>query len=73
MVSTDCPAISRFILENESGLICKEGPEGLEKAILEYYTNDELYHALLENVKKAALNNTWEKRVEQVISDLLNK
>ena len=73
MVSTDCPAISRFILENESGLICKEGPEGLEKAILEYYTNDELYHALLDNVKTAALNNTWEKRVEQVISDLLNK
>lgn len=73
MISTDCPAMARFIQQNESGLICKEGPEGLEKAILEYYTNDELYHALLDNVKTAALNNTWEKRVEQVISDLLNK
>ena len=73
MISTDCPAMARFIQQNESGLICKEGADSIENAILEYYTNDELYHALLENVKKAALNNTWEKRVEQVISDLLNK
>jgi hypothetical protein len=73
MISTDCPAMARFIQQNESGLICKEGADSIENAILEYYTNDELYHALLENVKKAALNNTWEKRVEQAISDLLNK
>ena len=73
MISTDCPAMARFIQQNESGLICKEGADSIENAILEYYTNEELYHALLENVKKAALNNTWEKRVEQVISDLLNK
>ena len=73
MISTDCPAMARFIQQNESRLICKEGADSIENAILEYYTNDELYHALLENVKKAALNNTWEKRVEQVISDLLNK
>lgn len=73
MISTDCPAMARFIQQNESGLICKEGADNIENTILEYYTNDELYHALLENVKKAALNNTWEKRVEQVISDLLNK
>ena len=73
LVSTDCPAMARFIKQNESGIICKEGPESIEKAIVEYYTNDELYHSLIENVKKAALNNTWEKRVEQVINDLLNQ
>lgn len=72
MISTDCPAMARFIDKNKSGIVCKEGAESIEKAIVEYYTNKELYFELLENVKKAASNNTWEKRIEQVIDDLLN-
>lgn len=71
VISTDCPAMARFIKENKSGIICKEGREGLEDAILEYYTNKQLYLGLIDNVKKAALKNTWEKRVEQMITDLM--
>lgn len=73
MISTDCPAMARFIEQNESGIICKEGSESIEEAIRKYYTDEELYKRLIENVKKAALNNTWEKRIEQVVSDLLNE
>lgn len=72
MISTDCPAMARFIMENKSGIICKEGSENIEKAIVEYYTNKELYSTLISNVKQAALNNTWEMRAEQVISDLID-
>lgn len=72
MISTDCPAMARFIKENKSGIICKQGSENIEKAIVEYYTNKELYLTLMNNVKLAALNNTWEMRAEQVISDLMD-
>lgn len=71
-VSTDCPAMARFIKENKREIICKEGSENVDKAIVEYYTNKELYSTLISNVKQAALNNKWEMRAEQVISDLID-
>lgn len=72
VISTDCPAIARFIRENNSGIVCNEGSQSIEDAINEYYTNRQLYLNLIENVEKAALKNTWEKRVEQMITDLMN-
>lgn len=73
VISTDCPAIARFIRKNKSGIVCREGPKSIEKAIIKYYTNKQIYLELIENVKEAALKNTWEKRVEQIIDDLIAK
>lgn len=70
IVATNCIELSKFISENNVGIITDDNSESLAKGILKFYnmSSDEK-EQLYSKIQKSAQQNSWEKRAE-VIKEL---
>lgn len=73
VLSTDCPAMARFIEDNKCGIICKDNPDSIGAAISEYYRDNEKFKKAKDDVYEAALRNAWENRINKISMDLMNQ
>lgn len=72
ILTTDVPAMARFVTENKCGIICKDNPESIKEALLRYYSDENAFKEMKRRTYEAAVNNTWEKRIEKISTDLMS-
>lgn len=71
IVSTDCKEMAGFILQEDVGLVCSEGPEAMAQLLLSLFHNGSLREKLSKNVhQKIPLYHTWESRARQIVQQL---
>ena len=72
ILTTDVPAMARFVRENKCGIVCKDNPASIKEALLKYYSDEDAFREMKCSTYEAAINNTWEKRVEKIATDLMS-
>ena len=70
IVSTNCTSISRFILDNQVGIITDYTVEGIVAGILEMAENEAQRKQFVQNCMMAREKNSWKARAEQAVNDL---
>lgn len=74
VVATDCYEIGKFVKKNKIGLVCKDNPESLARAILEITGNKEKYEKVRKNTfSTLGAGNLWEDRVKKIDESLTQK
>lgn len=71
VLTTDCPAMSRFVKENECGIICNDNAKSIKNSLRDYYSDIERFRMLKKKTYEAARNNSWHNRIEKIKTDLL--
>lgn len=71
VLTTDCPAMARFVEENDCGIICKDNAKSIKEAIVEYYSDDKRFEDIKNKTFDAAVSNSWQKRIEKITDDLI--
>lgn len=74
VIATHCNEMSRFVNENNCGLVCKDTPESLAESIETLITAPGLYDRLSEGASQAIhAGNSWDDRAATVASTLCGK
>lgn len=71
IVATNCFEIQRVIQQNKIGIVVEDDVSSFSAGIEKMIADEELYHELIENCVKAKMENTWEKRAEKIVCDLM--
>lgn len=71
VITTDGKATADYIRSEKCGIVCPATKDGIKSAILEAYKNDNLSR-LRNETYMAAERNLWSRRVEKLISDLVD-
>lgn len=71
VLTTDCPAMARFVKENDCGIICSDNPDSIKAALMDYYTDNDKFAEMKKKTFEAAVNNSWQKRIEKITDDLI--
>ena len=69
IICNDLVEMGGFIQSRDCGIIYRHTPEALAEAIEKFYSEGR-EEALYDNVLRARNENTWGKRVEEIIEDL---
>ena len=72
VLTTDTPAMARFVTENKCGIVCRDNAKSIKEALLKYYSDENAFKEMKRSTYEAANNNTWEKRVEKIATDLMS-
>lgn len=68
IVATNCIELSKFIEEYRIGIVTEDNAESLAKGIIEFFNmNLDEKNKFYSSLNKAVDENTWEKRVQQII------
>jgi glycosyltransferase involved in cell wall biosynthesis len=70
VVGTDVRGINDIIKNNYNGLLCKESPKDIAKAIKHLLNNNELYKKLSKNALKTVKGYSFDKIMEKIYKNL---
>lgn len=67
IVATDCIELSKFIKDNNIGIVTEDNGESLARGIVEFYDlKIEEKNSIYKNLNKSINMNTWEERAKKV-------
>ena len=61
VITTQVPPLGKELIKESAGLVVKDSPESLYRAIVSIFKNKNLYLKLRNNAIRKAKDNTWEK------------
>ena len=68
VITTQVPPLGKELVDENAGLVVKDNPEELSRAIKKIFTDRELYFNLRKNAMKKAKGNTWENTYKNALS-----
>lgn len=71
IVATNCCEVEKDICKHNIGLISDFQPESFAQSIIKIISNAKSYNIYCDNLEKAIESNSWERRIQCIIEDLV--